>query len=187
MTRWPSRPPPPRADLVSRRVGVDLELAADRRARARDAAREDAGARSRPRASCQAMTKSAVGVGRHRSTALVVRGGGVGSGTRRPGERRAREGAAKTPWLEPSWPKLCQATTKSPSASRATDGAVLAAQGVGVDLELAARPVPGSRTGARRYRCLEPSWPMALPGDDEVSVGGASPPMDTLARRWCRC
>ncbi len=53
---------------------------------------------------------------------------------RGPGGREAaREDAVVA---SPSWFRLCQATTKSPSASAAIAGATLIAGGVGVDLEL---------------------------------------------------
>ena len=120
----------------------------------------------------QATTKSPSASGRHRRAGLVV--GGVGVDLELAGQRRApalEKRRAKTPSIEPSWLRLRQATTKSPSASAATDGAALGAGGVGVDLELAGESSAGAREAAGEDAVARAVLAVALPGDDEVAVG----------------
>ena len=111
-----------RATLDAAGVGVDLELAGERRARGVEAAGEDAALVAVLTVLSQATTKSpspsdATAASNWLVTVMRFTWNSAATGAPFAWKRRA-----KTPEAPPSWPLLCQTTTKPPSSSTATAG-----------------------------------------------------------------
>ena len=103
---------------------------------------------------------------------LVVGGDGVDAELAALRRRRRRRSAGRRRRSRsPSWPSLCQATTKSPSASIATAGNALGAGGEGVDAELVALGDAGGVVALGVDAVAAAVLAVARPGDDEVAVG----------------
>ena len=171
-------------------VAVDLELAGDGSARAREAAARRCRssravlvvARSRRRRSRRRYP-------RPRRAVLVVGGVGVDLELAGQGERRRSRSAGRrrrTP-SHPGGSSARRRRSRRRHRPRPT-GVLLRVRGVGVDLELAGRaPRPRSRSGGAKTPKNEPSWSLLVPDEDEAAAGRPVPPTGRLSVARCRC